>query len=82
MAVEKCGVVPKRKGFLIGRPLCFGQEAMGLDHYRAVTDILGEFGVPIVMDLDIGHLPPQMPLLMGAYASVTAAEKAEITMRL
>lgn len=70
------------KGFLIGRPLCFGQEAMGLDHYRAVTDVLGEFGVPIVMNLDIGHLPPQMPILMGSHATVTVAEKAEITMRL
>ena len=80
--LKNAGWFRNAKGFLIGRPLCFGQESMGLDHYRAVTDILGEFGVPIVMDLDIGHLPPQMPLLMGAYASVTAAEKAEITMRL
>lgn len=70
------------KGFLIGRPLCYGQEMMGLDHYHAVLDILGELGVPIVMDADIGHLPPHMPLLMGSYASVTADEKISITMRL
>ena len=56
-------------GFLIGRPLCFGQELMGLDQYSAVVDVLGEFGVPIVMDADIGHLPPQMPLICGSYAT-------------
>ena len=55
---------------------------MGLDHYRAVIDVLGEFGVPIVMDADIGHLPPQMPLLMGSHASVTADAGLTITMKL
>ena len=29
------------KGFLIGRPLHFGEEAMGLDHYRAVVGAFG-----------------------------------------
>ena len=58
------------KGFLIGRPLCFGQEAMGLDQYRAVTDLLAEYEVPIIMDADFGHLPPMMPLMCGAAATV------------
>ena len=70
------------KGFLIGRPLCYGQEMMGLDQYRAVIDVIGDFGVPIVMDADIGHLAPQMPLLLGSHASVTAAEGLTITMRI
>lgn len=58
------------KGFLIGRPLCYGQELMGLDQYHAVTDLLSEYHVPIVMDVDIGHLPPQMPLICGSMADV------------
>lgn len=61
------------KGFLIGRPLIFGQELMGLDQYRAVCDLLGEYGVPVVMDADIGHLPPMMPLVCGSYADVRVA---------
>ena len=60
------------KGFMIGRPLCFGEEMMGLDQYNAVTDLLAEYQVPVLMDLDIGHLPPMMPLITGAYAKVTA----------
>lgn len=52
--------------FLIGRPLCFGQKLLGLDQYDAVTEVLGDFYVPIIMDMDIGHLPPMMPLVTGA----------------
>lgn len=79
------------KGFLIGRPLCFGQEMMGLDQYSAVWEPLKEYGVPVIMDVDLGHLPPQMPLICGSLADVTLrgtqAEgrrdwKLEVAMRL
>lgn len=58
------------KGFLIGRPMLFGQDIMGLDQYHAVVDLLKEYNVPIIMDLDIGHLAPSMPVVCGAYAKV------------
>ena len=58
------------KGFLIGRPLCFGQEMLGMDQYKAVTGALEEFGVPIVMDIDLGHLPPMIPFVCGSVADV------------
>lgn len=61
------------KGFLIGRPLVFGQEMMGLDQYHAVYDLVEEFGVPLIMDVDLGHLPPMMPLICGSYAYAKAA---------
>ncbi len=60
-------------GFLIGRPLAArGQEIFGVDEYRTVTDILSPLGVPVVMDADFGHICPQMPLVIGAKAHVTA----------
>ena len=62
------------KGFLIGRPLHFQEEMLGLDRFSAVLDVLKDFGVPVLMDLDIGHLPPQMPLISGSYARVTAED--------
>ena len=63
------------KGFLIGRPMLYGQEAFGgYTQIDAVTDILGHHGAPILMDLDIGHLPPMMPLISGALADVHAAD--------
>lgn len=56
------------KGFLIGRPACFGQEMMGLDQYHAVLDLLADLEVPVIMDVDLGHLPPMMPLICGSMA--------------
>ena len=70
--MKEAGWFTNAKGFLIGRPLHFGEEMMGLDQYSAVTGILGEMGLPIIMDLDIGHLPPMMPLITGAKAEVRA----------
>lgn len=71
------------KGFLIGRPYCHGEELFGLDQYQAVTDLLGQYQVPVLMDLDIGHLPPMMPLICGSYARVDYEEqKLQIEMEL
>ncbi|MCD7957424.1 MAG: LD-carboxypeptidase [Lachnospiraceae bacterium] len=58
------------KGFLIGRPLSGLEPMMGLDRYQAVLDVAGRKGVPVVMDVDLGHLPPAMPLVTGSYATV------------
>jgi muramoyltetrapeptide carboxypeptidase LdcA involved in peptidoglycan recycling len=58
------------RGFMIGRPYVFGQEMMGLDQYHAVTDLLAEYGVPVIMDADIGHLSPMMPLVTGSVATI------------
>lgn len=58
------------KGVMVGRPLVFGQEMMGLDQYRAVCDLLAEYQVPVIMDVDFGHLPPMMPVICGSYAKV------------
>ncbi len=58
-------------GFLVGRPLAaLGQDMMGVNQYNAVTDVLAGIGAPVVMDADIGHVPPVMPLVIGAEADV------------
>lgn len=62
------------KGFLIGRPLCHGEEMMGMDQYKAVYDVIRHYDVPVLMDLDIGHMAPMMPLICGSYAKVSYEE--------
>lgn len=64
----EAGWFENAKGFLIGRPLCYGEEMLGLDQYTAVVGALAKYHVPIIMDLDIGHLPPMMPLVCGSKA--------------
>ncbi len=77
--LKECGWFKYLKGFLIGRPGCFGQGFMGLDQYNAVTDLFKEYQVPILMDLDIGHHPPMIPIICGSYAKVEfAGDKLEI----
>jgi muramoyltetrapeptide carboxypeptidase LdcA involved in peptidoglycan recycling len=69
------------RGFIIGRPLCFGQEMMGLDAYNAVLEVAGKKNVPVIMDADLGHLPPMMPLIVGSLAKVDV-EDNDITIRM
>ena len=70
--LEEAGWFSHVKGFLIGRPQMLDAEGMGFDRFTAVTGILGKYGVPVLMDVDLGHLPPMMPLISGAMADVTA----------
>lgn len=68
--LKEAGWFRNARGFLIGRPGTFGQEIFGLDQYQAVLGVLGDLGLPVIMDLDIGHLPPMMPLIVGSMADV------------
>lgn len=80
---EQAGWFSHVKGFLIGRPLCFGQEMMGLNQYSAVLGILKKYHVPVIMDVDLGHLPPMMPLITGSVANISAsAKKMQVEMTL
>lgn len=71
--MEHAGWFSHVKGFVIGRPLCYGENLMRLDQYDAVTGILEKYGVPVIMDADLGHLPPMMPVICGSYARIQAS---------
>ena len=44
-----------------------------------VKDAIGKLQIPIVLDIDIGHVPPQMPIVNGAILEVESSdEKSEI----
>ncbi len=49
-----------------------GVEEFGIDHYQAFCEMLYQHHVPVLLDLDIGHLPPMMPLVCGSMAHVTS----------
>ncbi len=58
------------KGFIIGRPLCYKQRYFGINHYQAFREGLKELNVPLIMDADLGHFDPSMPLITGVKAKV------------
>jgi muramoyltetrapeptide carboxypeptidase LdcA involved in peptidoglycan recycling len=46
-------------------------DAPHLTQHEAVLDALGDLGLPIVADVDFGHVPPQATLVNGAQATLT-----------
>lgn len=76
--MENSGWFKHVRGFLIGRSARFGEEQLGMDTYLAYTGILSKYNVPILMDIDLGHLPPMMPIISGAMADVTAKIKSNV----
>jgi muramoyltetrapeptide carboxypeptidase LdcA involved in peptidoglycan recycling len=46
-------------------------DAPGMTQHEAVLDALGDLGVPVVADVECGHVPPMMPLVQGALATLT-----------
>lgn len=72
--LEHAGWFKYTKGFIIGRPYMYiyQPECMGLNMYDAVLEIIGKYKVPVIMDANIGHLAPMMPIISGAYACVVS----------
>ena len=74
--LREAGWLDSAAGFIIGRPRTpWRQNMMGVDQYNAVTDILAPLGKDIIMDAEIGHIDPMLPVVMGAEARVCADPK-------
>jgi muramoyltetrapeptide carboxypeptidase LdcA involved in peptidoglycan recycling len=57
---------------LVGRTR--GPDADQMTQHEAVADALGGLGVPVVLDADIGHTQPFLPLVNGAPARVVVRD--------
>ncbi|WP_202710284.1 LD-carboxypeptidase [Sporosalibacterium faouarense] len=56
-------------GVLIGRPA--GEVDMGdFDFKDALKSSLESLSIPVIYDVDIGHLPPQITIINGAFGTV------------
>lgn len=54
------------KGFLIGRTMS-STAVEDFTYIDAIKDSIGALNVPIIYDVDIGHIPPQITCINGAY---------------
>lgn len=69
--LKESGWFKNAAGFIIGRPYAaFEQDCMGVNQYNAVTGILDNLNVPVVLDADFGHIDPIFPLVMGAKSKI------------
>jgi muramoyltetrapeptide carboxypeptidase len=66
---------------LIGRTRAPDMPDLSQD--EAVADALGDLGIPVVLDVECGHVAPYLPLVNGAIAHVVVdADQREITQTL
>jgi len=42
----------------------------GLPQHEAVLDALGDLDIPIIADVECGHLPPYLPIVKGALGRI------------
>jgi muramoyltetrapeptide carboxypeptidase LdcA involved in peptidoglycan recycling len=62
------GFFAAARAVLVGRPAPSASATM--TQHEAVTDALGGLGVPVIADVECGHVPPYLPLVNGALARV------------
>ena len=67
--MEQAGWFKYVNGFIFGRALN-GEPMMDLDSYKAVLHVAAKYNVPVVMDADIGHLSPMMPIVSGSIGEI------------
>ena len=59
------------KGIVFGRT-CSSSAYLGLTLEDAINRVLGNSDIPIIIDADLGHIPPRMTIINGAYVTVTS----------
>ena len=70
LQLKMAGWFDNAKGFLIGRSAnAFNMEEFGINRINAI-DVLKDLNVPILIDVDLGHIPPSMPLVCGSIGLV------------
>ncbi|QER86455.1 S66 family peptidase [Streptomyces tendae] len=75
------GFFDHANAILVGRT--GAPDAASLSQHEAVLDALGSLGVPIVADVECGHVPPHMPIVNGARGRVVHAPgRSELTQTL
>ncbi len=78
-ALRLAGWFDHASAVLLGRTHAPDGEG-GFTQRDAVVDALGMLDLPVVLDLEIGHVPPHLPLLNGAPARlVVDGERQQLT---
>lgn len=71
-SLRLAGRFQQASGIVIGRSS--SHDANGLSQVEALYRAVGDLGIPVIYDFDIGHQPPQMPLVNGALADIRLSD--------
>ena len=76
--LKNAGYFEHCKGIIFGRP-CIIREDYEKSFSDVIKEAIGNLEIPIILDADIGHIPPQMPIVNGSILEVVCEEgKSEI----
>lgn len=68
--MKNAGYFEHCKGIIFGRPFLV-REDYEMSFETAIGDVIGNLNIPIILDADIGHIPPQMPIVNGSIIEVS-----------
>ena len=71
--LREAGWFEHATGFVFGRP-CFYETNTDTSYKDVVLSVLGSLKLPIILDADIGHKPPQFTMINGAIACIRSVE--------
>ncbi|MER0481993.1 S66 peptidase family protein [Streptomyces sp. Edi2] len=75
------GFFDRANAVLVGRTSAPDNDS--LSQHEAVLDALGPLHVPIIADMECGHVPPYMPIVNGAYGRIVhSPSRSELTQTL
>lgn len=69
--LKEAGWFENSIGFIFGRPAMYRSDN-DLTYEEAVLSVLGELNLPIILEADIGHKPPQFTMMNGAIATINS----------
>lgn len=70
---KRAGWFKNTCGFVFGRPL-ITDNMFGLNYKDYIIRALKDLNLPIIFDLDIGHVKPQIPVINGAIAKINITD--------
>lgn len=71
--LNQAGWFKNAVGFVFGRPAMYRSD-IDITYEEAVKSVLGELNLPIILEADIGHKPPQFTMINGAIATVRSKD--------
>lgn len=69
--MKHAGYFTHCKGIVFGRSLMM-REDYEVSEEQAILDAIGDLGLPIITEADIGHVPPQLAITQGAILKITS----------
>ncbi|MET8945829.1 S66 peptidase family protein [Streptomyces sp. NPDC004542] len=75
------GFFDRANAIIVGRTSA--PDSSSLSQRAAVLDALGSLNLPIIADVECGHVPPYMPIVNGAHGRIVhSASRSELTQTL